>query len=135
VPLGSARPLETDLRELARRLVAIVREPRLLRLRRLVIGEAGRFPELGRSYYERGPGRTVDTLASWFQRLAEQGQLQLNDAELAAERFNWLVLAVPLNRAMLTGDEDLSSADLERYADEAVRVFLAAYRPTLTGAR
>jgi TetR/AcrR family transcriptional regulator, mexJK operon transcriptional repressor len=122
--------LETDLRELARRLVAIVREPRLLQLRRLVIAEASRFPELGRAYYERGPGRTVHTLASWFQRLAERGHLQLDEAVLAAEQFNWLVLAIPLNRAMLTGVEEVPPADLERYSDEAVRVFLAAYRPT-----
>lgn len=126
----SPKDLETDLRELARRLVAIVREPRLLQLRRLVIAEASRFPELGRAYYERGPGRTVHTLASWFQRLAERGHLQLDEAVLAAEHFNWLVLAIPLNRAMLTGVEEVPPADLEHYSDEAVRVFLAAYRPT-----
>lgn len=126
----SPKDLETDLRELARRLVAIVREPRLLQLRRLVIAEASRFPELGRAYYERGPGRTVHTLASWFQRLAERGHLELDEAVLAAEHFNWLVLAIPLNRAMLTGVEEVPPADLEHYSDEAVRVFLAAYRPT-----
>lgn len=38
-------------------------QPRLLQLRRLVIGEAGRFPELGQTFYEQGPGRTVAALA------------------------------------------------------------------------
>lgn len=33
-----------DLRDLARRQLSMVMRPRLLRLRRLVIGEAGRFP-------------------------------------------------------------------------------------------
>ena len=52
---------------------------RLLQLRRLVIGEAGRFPELGRTFYERGPQRTIGALAVAFERLAEQGALRLDD--------------------------------------------------------
>jgi TetR/AcrR family transcriptional regulator, mexJK operon transcriptional repressor len=102
----------------------------LLQLRRLVIGEAGRFPELGRTYYERGPRRSTDTLASQFQVLAERGLLRLDDAPLAAQHFNWLVLSIPLNQAMFSVDLDFSPAELDRYADEAVRIFLAAYGQT-----
>lgn len=46
---------------------------------------------------------------------------------LAAEHFVWLVLSIPLNGAMLTSEEGFPEAELERYADEAVQVFLAAY--------
>jgi TetR/AcrR family transcriptional regulator, mexJK operon transcriptional repressor len=116
-----------DLHELAHRLITIVMQPQVLRLRRLIIGEAGRFPELGRTYQERGPGRTVVALAAYFQRLAERGLLRMDDPELAGNHFNWLVLSIPLNRVMLGGDERFSAADLERFADEGVRVFLAAY--------
>jgi TetR/AcrR family transcriptional regulator, mexJK operon transcriptional repressor len=127
VALDETEDLEGDLRELAGQLIGVVRDPRLLQLRRLVIAEAGRFPELGRTYYERGPGRSTETLASGLQHLAERGLLRLDDAELAAQHFNWLVLSIPLNRAMFSGDLDFSAGELERYADEAVRVFLAAY--------
>jgi AcrR family transcriptional regulator len=120
--------LEGNIRQLARQLIAIVKQPQLLRLRRLVIGEAGRFPELGQAYYKRGPGRTEETLGSRFQHLAQRGLLHIDDAALAAQHFIWLVLSIPLNRAMLTGAEDFTEAELERYADEATRVFLAAYR-------
>ena len=100
-------------------------QPRVLQLRRLVIGEAGRFPELGRTFYERGPGRTLQALAEAFARLGGEGKLKLDDPELAAEHFNWLVMSIPLNQAMLLGDDE--QPDLDRYADEGVRVFLAAY--------
>jgi hypothetical protein len=103
-------------------------QPRVLQLRRLVIGEAGRFPELGRIFYEEGPGRTIAALAAAFDRLASKGVLQLDDPLLAAEHFNWLIMSIPLNRAMLLGhDEPRSPADLDRYADTGVRAFLAAY--------
>jgi TetR/AcrR family transcriptional repressor of mexJK operon len=123
--LADSGDVEADLRDLARRQLALVMQPRVLQLRRLVIGEAGRFPELGRTFYERGPGRTLQALAAAFSRLAEQEKLRLDDAGLAAEHFNWLVMSIPLNQAMLLGDDE--QADLDRYADEGVRVFLAAY--------
>jgi TetR/AcrR family transcriptional repressor of mexJK operon len=126
--LEETEDLEKHLIALARRLVAIVMQPQVLQLRRLVTGEAGRFPELGRTYYERGPGRTVDALAAHFQRLAERGLLQVEDPALAASHFNWLVVSIPLNKVVVTGDDDaFTAADLERYADAGVRVFLAAY--------
>ena len=125
--LEETEDVEPALRELARKLVAIVREPRLLELRRLVIGEAARFPELGRTYFERGPGQTIDTLASEFERLADRGLLRVADPRLAAELFNWMVLSIPLNRAMFSPTPDFYATELDRYADEAVRVFLAAY--------
>ena len=120
--------VEADLRDLARRQLAAVMQPRLLALRRLVIGEAGRFPDLGRTFYERGPGRTIAAVAEAFERLAARGALHLDDPLLAAQHFNWLIMSFPINRAMLLGDEGLPAAgELDEYADAGVRAFLAAY--------
>src|SRR5437868_940203 len=117
--------VEGNLRGFARRQLRAVMEPRLLQLRRLVIGEAGRFPQLGRLFYERGPGRTIDALATMFERLASGGALELHDPRLAAAHFNWLVMSIPLNQAMLLGeDEPATPAELDRYADAGVRAFL-----------
>lgn len=121
--------LEEDLRQLARRVLKMLMDPHLLRLRRLVIGEAGRFPELGKAYYERGPGHAGNVLSGVFQRYAERGLLDLDDPLTAALHFNWSVLSIPMNIAMFTGDDEpFSTKQLHRYADDGVRVFLAAYR-------
>ena len=121
--------VERDLRDFARRQLRAVMDPRLLQLRRLVIGESGRFPQLGRLFYERGPGRTIDALATMFERLASRGVLELDEPRLAAAHFNWLVMSIPLNQAMLLGeDEPATPAELNRYADAGVRAFLAAHR-------
>lgn len=120
--------LAAGLRDLARALLAQVIRPQVMRLRRLVIGEAGRFPELGHLFYDRGPGRTIDALTATFESLAADGTLRLEDPRLAAEHFNWLVMSVPLHRVMLCGDAELpGQADLDRYADTGARAFLAAY--------
>lgn len=128
--------LHADLRDLARRQLTAVLRPRVLRLRRLVIAEADRFPELGRVFYEQGAGRTVAALAATFERLTERGLLRVTDAALAADQFNWLFMAGPMNRAMLLGPDSVpDAAGIERLADDAVRTFLAAYGRSSSGAQ
>jgi TetR/AcrR family transcriptional repressor of mexJK operon len=129
VQLADSGDLEADLHDLARRLVTRVMQPRLLELRRLVIAEAGRFPELGRAFYERGPGRTIAALASAFEQLAAGGALRLDDPAVAAAHFNWLIMSAPVNQAMMLGSDSISDRrQLNRCADAGVRAFLAAYR-------
>jgi AcrR family transcriptional regulator len=128
VELRDSGAVEADLRDLARRQLAAVIQPRVVQLRRLVIGEVARFPDLGRIFYERGQGRTIPALAAALERLAARGLLELDDPTLAATHFHWLILSAPVNRAMLLGDTDpLSPAELDRYADGGVRAFLSMY--------
>ena len=116
------------LADYATRQLTVVLTPPIMQLRRLVIGEVGRFSELGKVLYERGPERAINMLAALFERLAERGVLTIDDAKVAAAHFNWLVMSEPLNRIMLLGDEAIpKTAELRRHAQEGVRVFLAAY--------
>jgi TetR/AcrR family transcriptional repressor of mexJK operon len=113
--------------ELARSLLTALMRPELLRLRRLVIATADQFPEIGTAWYEQGFGRVLAALAERFDHLSRRGFLQIDDALLAAHHFVGLLLWIPVNRAMFTGDHDMGKADLESYADAAVRTFLRAY--------
>jgi TetR/AcrR family transcriptional regulator, mexJK operon transcriptional repressor len=133
--LADSDDVAADLRALAREQLGKVMQPELMQLRRLVIGEAGRFPELGQAFYEHGAGRTIATLTAAFERLTARGLLRADDPELAAAHFNWLVMAAPVNRAMLLGDEAIpDAAELDRYAEGGVEAFLAAYGTQVTGA-
>ena len=126
--LQASGDVEADMRELARRQLHFVMQPRIMQLRRLVIGEANRFPDLGRTFYEQGPRRTIAALATAFARLVERGQLHIEDPRLAAAQFNWLIMSEPLNQSMLLGDDHIPDpAELDAWADAAVRLFLAAH--------
>jgi TetR/AcrR family transcriptional regulator, mexJK operon transcriptional repressor len=119
--------LENDLTELAYRLITALMQPPMLRLRRLVIANADRFPDVGRIWYQLGFERVLATLAACFQRLADHGLVRVDDPLLAANHFVGLLLWIPLNKAMFSGDHRISKADLERYATAAVHAFLAGY--------
>ncbi len=100
-----------------------------MRLRRLVIGEASRFPELAAVLYDRGPLRAITALAVHFDILPQLRLLRIDSPREAASLFNWLIMGEPLNRAMLLGDGALmSGGKLRAHAARAVRVFLQAYR-------
>ena len=126
--LAEARDLEAGLRTLARRYLATVMQPPLLRLRRLVVSEADRFPDLAREYYKLVPEHVMGALAAQFAVLADAGRLRVDDPLLAASHFAFLILGLPLDKAMFLGaDHGLTAPELDRLADAAVSVFLAAY--------
>lgn len=99
----------------------------------LVIGEAARFPELGRTFYERGPERTIETLAAVFECLAERGALEVDDPRLAAAHFNWLAMSIPLNQAMLRGTDEPASRT--NSTDTRTLACVRSFAPTRPGDR
>jgi TetR/AcrR family transcriptional regulator, mexJK operon transcriptional repressor len=122
--------VESGLLVLARRFLTAMMQPRLLRLRRLIMANADRFPAVGRSWYEQGFERALATLAASFKGFADRKLLQVDDPLLAANHFVGLLLWIPVNKAMFTGVHRSSSDELERSAVAAVRAFLAGYGPT-----
>jgi TetR/AcrR family transcriptional repressor of mexJK operon len=126
---GDPADLEHDLCAIARRFLGLIMRPELLALRRLVIGEAGRFPQLGDVWWQGGPARIIAGLAPHLRRVADQGELAIDDPDLAAQQLNWLVLSIPLNQAMFRPARQFTQAELDHHADVGVRTFLAAYRP------
>ena len=74
------------------------------------------------------PKRAIATFAAKFKRLGDRGLLKIDDPDLAATQFNWLIIGEPLNRAMLLGDDAIRDrAALRRHAAAGVRVFLTSY--------
>ena len=130
--VSDAAETEAGLRDLARMYIRFVVRPEVLRLRRLVIAEAGRFPELARSYHERVPEKVYVALASLFRDLSDQGRLQLKDPVLAAHHFAWLTIGKDLDHGMFfDADRPPARADLDRTAEAAAEVFLRAYAPRI----
>jgi TetR/AcrR family transcriptional repressor of mexJK operon len=126
--LHNSEDLGKDLPVLARQYLHSVMRPQVLQMRRLLVGEAVRFPDLARTYYERAPERVLTALAPELKYLDERGLLRVADPTLAAKHFAFLILGVPLDKAMFFGDDTgFTSEELDHFADEGVRVFLAAY--------
>lgn len=121
--------LEDDLVELATGYLATVTHEPIVQLRRLVIGEASRLPELAETFYEQAPARTLTAIADCFTRLTDRGLLDAEDPALAAEHFASLIVGRPIDHALFCGGKHAFAAvDPTSYAHAGVRVFLAGYR-------
>ena len=120
--------LAEQLLTMGRRLIVLIMQPELLALRRLVTGEASRFPQLGGVWWRGGPARLMAGLTELLRQADQNGELAIDDPQLAAEQLQWLILSIPLNRAMLCADQRYSRDELHRYSDAGVRTFLAAHR-------
>ncbi|MGE0499705.1 MAG: TetR/AcrR family transcriptional regulator [Rhizobiaceae bacterium] len=123
-------PIERFLLDFARTQLALIMTPRLLQLRRLVIAEADRFPELGAALHERGPARSIGRLARAFEGYLRRGAMKADDVTIAASNLNWMIMGAPVNDAMFLGNRAIPPARaLDAHAREVVRIFLAAYGP------
>lgn len=110
------------------RLLTVALTPDLMQLRRLVIAEAQRFPQLARDLYARGAGRALEAMGAALEKLAEKRLLALDDAAMAASQLNWLLMGDPVNRIMMLGNAALpTDAQIRRHVEAAIATFLAAY--------
>jgi TetR/AcrR family transcriptional repressor of mexJK operon len=117
-----------DLEYLAETFLDALMQPRVLRLRRLVISSADRFPEIATAWYEQGFERALRALATSFRALAERQLLAVDDPALAAEHFVGMLFWIPVNKAMFTGDDHYAAThDLAPVARSAARAFMNAY--------
>jgi len=127
--LADTAHLEADLTALAADyLRAVLQEP-VVQLRRLVVGEANRVPELAQRYYDQAPARTLAAFAECFSVLHDRGLLRVPEPADAAEHFAFLVVGRCIDQALFCGGPDvLASVDVGSHVRAGVRVFLAAYQ-------
>jgi TetR/AcrR family transcriptional repressor of mexJK operon len=133
--LTDTSDLAKDLEHLATSFLAGLMQPRVLRLRRLVISSADRFPQIATAWYEQGFERVLGVLSKSFQTLADRHLLQVDDPSTAAEHFVGMLFWIPVNKAMFTGDDDYAAThELAPIARAATMAFLNAYgSPSLAG--
>jgi TetR/AcrR family transcriptional repressor of mexJK operon len=116
-----------QLFEFAWRYADTILRSDLLSLARLIIGEAQRFPEIGRAYQASGPDRVLEGIMRYFDAQRTAGRLTFEDAELAAQDFWGLILSAPRNRALYEPSNPPTKDDCARYIENGLRVFLKAY--------
>jgi AcrR family transcriptional regulator len=109
-------------------LEALIRPGHIAWLR-TVIGATEQFPELGQVYLNSGPRRGVNRLTEWLRTKIADGELRIDDVELAAWHFLMMCQGAVMLPMMLGGEPRPTSGRLEQVVARAVDVFMAAYRP------
>ncbi|SEE29166.1 TetR/AcrR family transcriptional regulator [Jiangella alba] len=127
--LDDATDVRTAVRDVGRQLLRSLSRPEVLQLRRLVIAEADRFPDVSGTWWERAFHPSLVLLGDALERMSARGLLrELDDPTLAAYHLAGLVMYKPMNRMMFAGTAAVPPPDeLDVLAERAADVFVAAY--------
>lgn len=100
-----------------------------VRLFRVVLSEAERFPELAQSFHEDGPKPLIRRLRTYLQEQSDKGILDIPDTERAA----WRLIAMikePWHMRLSLGVGDVPSDDaIADHVEDTIGFFLKAYAP------
>jgi TetR/AcrR family transcriptional repressor of mexJK operon len=115
------------VREMAALFLRGMLQPEALALRRIAAFEAGRNPDLGRSYLEHGPAFMAATFAPVLERTAKREGVEIADVETAIFQLGALITE-PLYTQALLGvmPDDLDSA-IDRQIEQGVDAFWRIY--------
>lgn len=121
-----AEPAEM-LRGLGRRMIAMMLSRTGETIYRVIVSEAGKFPELARVFFESGPSRSIASLSRLLADATARRRLAIPDPDFAAEQFFALCQTRIVMRRKFHIRFDVSKAEIDHIVEEAVRMFLNTY--------
>jgi TetR/AcrR family transcriptional repressor of mexJK operon len=125
---GGETDLQAGLTTFAGNTLRFLLEERSLAIHRVVISESLRFPELGRAFYDNGPGVLRRAFGDWLAEQTAAGRLAVADPALAADQFIGLLRGGLYLRATL-GLTPPTEAEIDDAVASAVAAFVRAYAP------
>jgi len=130
-------PVGADIRdaliELGEGLLKFLLRDDTMAIQRLVVAEAGRFPELGKVFYETGPRKNEERMANYLRAAMDAGQIRDGDAMQAGRWLRDLILSDILTKRMWGVVDDLGSARVRAHCAEAAEIFLTAFGAASSG--
>jgi AcrR family transcriptional regulator len=119
--------LEEALTSIANAAFRRVLDPELVKLGRIAIAQASRFPDIAKETYGASSWWRKDLVVDLLRRHASTGTIVVEEPELLAEQFLAVVSIAPARRASFGIVRD--ATEQEHYIRAAVRTFLRALRP------
>ncbi|KXV32971.1 TetR family transcriptional regulator [Gluconobacter thailandicus] len=119
--------VHTVLRRLAETAIKMMLNPTSMDLYRIIVGEAGKFPNLADVFWRYGFERTLHNLSDWLRRRSDAGELQIEDPDFAAEQLMILCQTRIVHRRRLMLPVDDSPEAISRLASVTADSFMKIY--------
>lgn len=118
--------LYDTLEKLGRNYMDILLQDESLAIFRTVVSEGARFPELGKAFYESGPGAAVERLSNYLMQQVGLGVLRIANTEAAARQYFGMVRSDLHMRALL-GLQLPNKQEILYDISRAVDIFVKEY--------
>ena len=121
------RPVAEVLQDLGVNFMQMMTAPGSIAHLRTVIGVAGKFPDIGRAFFEAGPQYGWGRLSHWLDRRVAEGRLAIPDTQLAAQQFFDLCQVGHLKPLLFAIRDQSTLAEIQTGVAQAVTLFMAGY--------
>ncbi len=118
---------EAGLTAIGRRYVALLTDPTMAALTRIVIAELPRFPELAEAHFQSGKMPYFDTVRRYLEAAHKAGTARVDDPELAATQFLGMISNFVLWPQMLVVGWAPGAAANDHAMREAVHTMTARF--------
>ncbi|HEY1750746.1 MAG TPA: TetR/AcrR family transcriptional regulator [Caulobacteraceae bacterium] len=130
-PIGKLKSVRESLVDLGVTLMEFLLSEEMISLHRLILAETGRFPELGRMFYEGGPQRGEVRFKEYFEAAMDAGLVRRDDAQMVGQRLKDLVMSDIYLRRLWGVLGDFSPRQLRAHVAASVDIFLRAFGPEI----
>ncbi|NYZ17369.1 TetR/AcrR family transcriptional regulator [Azospirillum sp. RWY-5-1] len=116
--------VEDALCRIGRRFVDLIWSPEAVRVYQLVVGDAARFPEIARIFFEHGPTKGRAAVVTYLQRAHDHGRLRVPDPLFAARELLSMLQGGPWFELTLGVGTAPPPDERDRFVQRVVRLFL-----------
>jgi AcrR family transcriptional regulator len=116
--------IETGLNAALMAYADLALDPDVVALQRIILQEAGQFPDLAATFYRNGIAGTVAALSNWLRVQVKRGLIDLDNVEEAAGILIGMVAGAPQRAAIFGGVPLPSRAQTKARVRKCVALFL-----------
>lgn len=121
------KPPPVILREIGQQFISFILSDFGLKIFRVCVSEADRFPELGRQFYASGPMLVRGIVVGYLQAAQQRGEVEIEDFDMAADQLSEMCKADLWLKVLCGVVAKPSQSEIDRVIDAAVDTFLARY--------
>jgi AcrR family transcriptional regulator len=121
--------IETGLNAALMACAELTLDPEVIALQRIILQEAGQFPDLAATFYTNGIARTATALSNWLRVQVKRGLIDIDDTEEAAGILIGMLAGAPQRAAIFGGVPLPSRAQIKSRVRKCVALFLHGCEP------
>jgi TetR/AcrR family transcriptional repressor of mexJK operon len=126
--LSEDAPIDSLLMNIGRGFSSLINSRESVELHRVMVSLAAQDSKLSKMFYDAGPQRLLDEMAHLLRQADQAGKLRIGDPLNAADQFFCLVKGGANFRLLIGCCEPLQDEEAELHVQQAVAMFLRAYR-------
>jgi TetR/AcrR family transcriptional repressor of mexJK operon len=126
--ISPTRSAEETLTKIGQNFLDIVLRPEAIKMFRIMAAECGNFPDLGQIFYQSGPRRICDLMATYLKQEHDAGRLNVPNPSLSANFYLNMIKGNGHMQMLMGLKEKIPPQERAEIVEYAVKIFLKGHK-------